>query len=387
VSSRRAIISSVACIAALMLAGCASGSAVGSSGGSSASGSKVIQLVNLEDLTGDIAFAGTSAEAGIKLAVSQVNSSGLLGGGRTFKLTEQDAQSSPPHSQTVMSEIAASDAQVVIGPILDQEADVDAPIAQRSGIPYVATQSGGANILGIGDDIFRMTAPQQYYQQLDENYAKVQGDKRLAILYDTDQPSQVIEEQYWAQSTKAYGYSFTSIDGVSTSTTDFSAAATKIASEKPDAVVVLLVGAQNPSFLTQLWNDGYKGQIIGALGMSGGSITSLGTRANGIVWATDFTPLMKTPLAENFVSAFKAANGGKLPDNFAAEAYDAVYFIARAIAKTSDTSRSGIDNALSALTKTGFDGVCGHLTFAGHDERQPGTLIRWENGQQVPFTA
>ena len=64
---------------------------------------------------------------------------------------------------------------------------------------------------------------------------------------------------------------------------------------------------------------------------------------------------------EAFVADFRKANGGKEPDQFAAQAYDAMKIMAAAI----DRAGAGADGTklAQALLQTRFDGVMGPFTF------------------------
>src|SRR4029078_9709489 len=125
---------------------------------------------------------------------------------------------------------------------------------------------------------------------------------------------------------KELGMTVTGSVGVVGTTQDFSAPISQILSGKPDVVSILLVGASNPTAMKQLRQAGYTGDVLGNSGASAGNLKPAGADGAGMVWAVDFTFQQTAPSSQKFVAAYKAANGGEAPLNYAAEAYDAAWF-------------------------------------------------------------
>ena len=73
---------------------------------------------------------------------------------------------------------------------------------------------------------------------------------------------------------------------------------------------------------------------------------------------------------------------GQLPDVYAAEGYDGMWWLARAIKASGSASRDGIKRGLQEVAKDGFEGAMGELTFAGGDMRVPGVLVRWNGTRE-----
>ena len=66
-----------------------------------------------------------------------------------------------------------------------------------------------------------------------------------------------------------------------------------------------------------------------------------------------------------------------MPNNYAAEGYDAVWFLARGIKQANSADRSAVQQGLASVAKEGFDGAMGKLTFEGNDLRVEGALAMW----------
>ena len=72
-----------------------------------------------------------------------------------------------------------------------------------------------------------------------------------------------------------------------------------------------------------------------------------------------------------------------MPNNYAAEAYDRMWFLARAIAEADSADRGAIKDGLAKVADKGFDGAQGHVTFDKGDARVPGVLVEWDGTKEV----
>src|SRR5690606_9924158 len=134
---------------------------------------------------------------------------------------------------------------------------------------------------------------------------------------------------------------------------------------------------QNSTIVSQLRQFGYEGGVFGDNSFGGNSLQGAGALANGAVWAADFAPVMTEPESGvEFITAWKAAKG-TVPLNFNAEGYDAVWFVARSLKDAQSVDRDKVRDAMEAITKTGFSGAVGEITFVGHDAKVPGVLNQW----------
>jgi branched-chain amino acid transport system substrate-binding protein len=143
----------------------------------------------------------------------------------------------------------------------------------------------------------------------------------------------------------------------------------------------MLQGPQTPVAITQLRRAGYTGEVIGMSAMGSGNLKPAGQVAKGAVWPTDFTADQTAPSSVTFVQAYQAKYGDK-PNNYAAEGYDAMWFLARGIKQANSADRAKIQAGLAAVAKQGFDGAMGKLTFDGNDVRVPGSLATWNGSAE-----
>ena len=169
---------------------------------------------------------------------------------------------------------------------------------------------------------------------------------------------------------------------VQMTTQDFSGQAQQVAKEGADALVMLLIAPQSVTALGQLEDAGYDGQVVATSVQAAGNIEAAGDSANGLVYPVPFSVAMEEKSSDAFTEAF-TKKFDKEPDPYAADGYDAMWWIARAIKASGDSSREGIREGLEQIASEGFTGAMGDLTFDGNDARIDGALVRWQNGKET----
>ena len=118
---------------ALALAACSSpGSDSDSSGGEAASGGgglpDTIKIMDINGLTGPVAFAGSNAAKGIDLAIEQIEADGLLGE-TTIEVDSKDAAADPQEAASFASQaIADQSYAAILGPSASAQSAAVSPI-------------------------------------------------------------------------------------------------------------------------------------------------------------------------------------------------------------------------------------------------------------------
>lgn len=96
--------------------------------------------------------------------------------------------------------------------------------------------------------------------------------------------------------------------------------------------------------------------------------------------------MKESEMANEFVDAF-TEEYGEAPDQYAAEGYDSMWWLARGIEASGDSSREGIQQGMQQVGQEGFEGVMGELEFEGNDIRVPGVLVEWDGSEEQLVTA
>ena len=381
-TSRRKMLALVVGTSLLAVTACSA--SVGGEGDQGSGGIATdIKLVGVRDLSGPVAYAGEGSARGSQLAVEEINEQEFLGAGVSLTLEEID---SAGEIERATSEItrATTDPEVValLGPIQGQQSAAVAPIVERAKVPIVFTQSASEGVV-IGDYTFRATAPMASFYHLAVEHLADEGLTDVALLYNATYPTLAeLAESQLPQMAEESGLTITSSIPVQTTTQDFASQAQALAAEDPDAVLLLLLSAQSVTAMTQLRQAGYEGQIVGNTNNAGGNAAEAGEHSVDLLYPVDFSAAQEDEQATAFTAAYEAQYG-ELPKAYAAEGYDAVWWIARAIKASGDSSREGIRDGLEEVAAEGFTGAMGELTFEGNDMRVPGVLVRWDGEKET----
>ena len=370
----------VAGVAVMALAGC------GGDSGSSASGGGdglpgTVKITSIRQLTGISSFAGTNAKKGMDLALAEIAGQKFLGS-TTLQVDVKDSANSVQQAASLATQaVADKSVSAVLGPEASAQSTAISAIVQKAKIPTIYIQSGSNAVL-TGDYTFRVTAPAASYFEVAGKYLQGKSVTKAAVIYASDNPTlTLLGKTTIPDMSSKYGFSVSSTDTVNATAQDFTSFASKIASDKPGAVFLMLQGTQDPVAITQLKRAGYTGEIVGMSAMGSGNLKAAGTLASGAVWPTDFSADQSAPSSQAFVQAYQAKYGDK-PNNYAAEGYDAMWYLARGIKQANSADRAKIQAGLVAVAKQGFDGAMGKLAFDGNDLRVAGTLATWDGSKE-----
>jgi branched-chain amino acid transport system substrate-binding protein len=138
------------------------------------------------------------------------------------------------------------------------------------------------------------------------------------------------------------------------------------------------------SFMQQRKELGNTAQLFGASSLFEDQLVKLaGPAADGLFLSSNFMPTNPDPKVQKFVTEYKTKYGS-VPNQFAAQAYDAMGIMLEAIKKAGpNVTRDSLRDAL-AQTKD-YPGVTGATTFDPVTREPQKTVVRMTiaNGQYV----
>jgi branched-chain amino acid transport system substrate-binding protein len=330
-------------------------------------------VVSINPETGPAAFAGLSAEDGFRLAVKEINEEKFLGENTTLEVTYKDTKGQIPTAASELSTaIADQGVSAVYGSVSSQEAVAQSPLAQNAGMPIIYTQAGSEGVV-IGDATYRATPLMKTYYPVLQDYVDENGWKTVGVIYS---PTPTLEEVAKTSLTDLGLEVLTSLNAPLT-TQDYTSSIQQVLDADPDVVSLLLVGASNPTAMTQLRQAGYDGPVLGNLGASAGNLSPAGADGAGMVWATDFHPDQDIASTQEFVKAY-TAEYDEAPLNYAAEGYDAAWFLARAIKEAGSAERADIIKGMGTVAGEPFTGALGEdLEWKDGTIQVPGAAVEW----------
>jgi branched-chain amino acid transport system substrate-binding protein len=368
----------VAGLLSLSLAACASGGS-GSSANSVGLPSTV-KLLDVVPLTGAGAVYGPSIKDGVQLAIDDVNSSRFLGGTKL----EADYVDDTTATSTA-AQIAAEDTgkyPIIFGSVGSAAAAAQAPIFNRAGQPTIFMEAGGDGVL-IGPSLFRLTPLSAGLVPMELKYLQSKKVKTLSNIYDSDLPTDQAISAALAKEAPTYGIKVVGTVSATSTTTDISGSFSKLLAYKTDAISVVLVGAQFGTAVNQINQAKYPGVVVSQAGAAL-PLASIGSPANGWTWPGTWTAPGDNELSAKFTAEYEKKYGAT-PFYTAAEAYDMVYYAARALKKANSTDKGAIATALKAVGEEGFPGLLGDVKVKDGQEVPLGLMIAVKNGKIVPL--
>ena len=321
-----------------------------------------IKIGVAEALTGNAAQYGVSIRKGFDLAAGEINGGGGINGSK-LALVIEDEQGKKEEAINVFKKLIFQDkVLMVFGPTLSNSAQASDPVAQAARVVVFGTSNTADGITSIGNYVFRnsVTEADILPVTLKVTAAKT-GLRKVAVVYGNDD---IFTKSGYDNFNKALQHlkiPVTATETFAKGDVDFKPQLTKIKAGKPDAIVLSALVAEGAPIMVQARQLGLALPFIGGNGMNSPRIFELAKGSSDNLWVGSPWSV-ENPSSENkrFIAAYQKAYGA-LPDQFAAQAYDAMYIVAGALKKIPATGaleadRKALRDALPAIQWTGATG-------------------------------
>jgi len=313
-------------------------------------------------LTGGAAAYGTAVANGAELAMKEINAAGGING-YTIEINAQDDEHDPEKSVNAYNTLKDWGMQLLVGSVTSKPCIAVAAESAKDNL-FQITPSGSAVECVAYDNVFRVcfadpdqgTASAKYIGQ--KNLAA-----KVAIIYDSStEYSSGIREAFVNEAANQ-GLQIVADEAFTTDTnTDFSVQLDK-AKEAGAELVFLPIYYQEASvILKQASDKEFTPIFFGCDGMDGIlSVENFDTSlAEGLMLLTPFSADEES--SKDFTAAYEAAYKIQ-PNQFAADAYDAVYAIKAAAEQSGITPDMSISDMCEkmkvAMTEITIDGLTG----------------------------
>lgn len=346
-------------------------------GEASAGGTAKLGVVSY--LTGAGAAYGESIRQGLELSRDEINAKGKV----KLELIFEDSKGEKNEAINAVNKLIHKDNVLsILGPTLSGEMFAVGPIVNQEGVPIMGTSLTVEGITEIGDYVFRNSLPESAAIPQSVRKAKEKFNlKKVAVMYSDNNDLAVSGFKTFQKALKENGIEIIAVETFADKNTDFSAQLTKIATLNPDAVVVAGLYQEGALILKKAREIGITIPIIGNNGFNSPQlIKSAGSAAEGAIVASPWFPGKEDAKVKNFIAAYKAKYN-KEPDQFAAQAYDALQIMAIAIEKSGTvTDRKKLRDTLATIKD--YSGVTGKFSF--DEKRNPAmdvTVLVVKDGQ------
>lgn len=331
-------------------------------------------------LTGSNASYGISVQQGGQLAVDEINAAGGINGMQIRYLFEDD-ESDAEKAISAYNKLMDDGMQVLMGTVTSDPCIAVTDESSRDGILQI-TPSGSAEACTQYDNCFRICFTDPLQGRSMANYMYEEGLRKVAIIYDvaSDYSSGIYEA--FVDEFEALGGEIVAAESFTSGDVDFKTQLTKIKATDAEALFLPIYYTEVAYIVNQAVNVGLDLPYYGCDGWDGviNQLEGDTTNIEGAIYLTPFVANSEDEIVQNFVANYREAFGAE-PDQFAADAYDAIYTIKAAIEQAGSMDNDAI---IAAMTEITVSGVTGEMTFSEDGEPNKAARVAViQDGQYV----
>ncbi len=359
--------------------------------GAGASSSDTFKIGGIGPITGGAAIYGQAVMNGAQIAVDEINAAGGINGYK-IEFSFEDDEHNPEKSVNAYNTLLDKKMQVLVGTVTSAPCIAVVDKAKADNV-FMLTPSATATEAIAQDNAFRVcfSDPNQGTEA-----AKYIGAKNLAtkvaIIFDNSDPySSGIKDNFVKESANQNFEVVAQEAYTQDSNTDFSTQLQATVDSGADLLFLPIYYQDASNILAQAAQKDIDIAVFGCDGFDGilgldGFDTSL---AEGVLLLTPFSTSSTDEKTQAFVKAYEAKCNGLTPNQFAADAYDAVYIVKAAIEKANITpaaSNAEICDALKkAMTEISYTGLTGSdITWGADGEPNKAPIVvEIKNGEYV----
>ncbi|CAG2138648.1 ABC transporter substrate-binding protein [Cupriavidus plantarum] len=350
---------------------------------------QVIKVGVVQTTTGgSAALYGIEQKNAIEQVVEQANASGKLGKLK-IELVHYDDGADRNQTVNIFQRLIGKDkVSAILGPTLTTSALAADPLAQKAGIPIIASSNTAAGLTQrIGDRLFRVSPPEDIVTPGVIKRVVAQNKiKRVAQIYGID--DQLTKSAYTVQKQALAdnGVNVVATETFQRGDVDFAAQLTKIKAQNPDAIVIGALAEEAAAIVRQARQLGIPQQVL-FVGTQSAISTKFfelgGAGAEGTIVGTAWYPELDNPVSQSFVRDYEARYKRR-PDIYAAYGHDAAALLVEAIRRAQSGDSARIHAELTAIK--GYPGVLGPIGFDANREPtvEPKILVA-RGGKFVPL--
>ena len=337
-----------------------------------------IKIGAAEALTGNAAQYGTPIRKGFELALGEINGSGGING-QKIEMVIEDEQGKKEEAINVFKKLIFQDKVLMLfGPTLSNSAQASDPVAQSAGVVVFGTSNTADGITSIGNFVFRNSVTEADILPVTLRVASQKtGLKKVAVLYGNDDIFTKSGYDNFKKALQELKVPVTTTETFAKGDVDFKPQLTKIKASGPDAIVLSALIAEGAPIMVQARQLGVTLPFIGGNGMNSPRVFELAKDSSDNLWVgSPWSVENPAPENKRFIAAYQKSYGA-LPDQFAAQAYDALYIVVQALKKTKITGkleadRKALRDALPAVQWSGATGPFKFRQVAGRDRKPAG---------------
>jgi branched-chain amino acid transport system substrate-binding protein len=323
-----------------------------------------VKLGAIEVLTGPNNRYGVPCQRAFELAVDEINKAGGVLDGRPIAIAYEDSAGNKDQAMNAARKLIGRDkVSLILGPTLSNEMFAVGPVVNDRKLPIIGTSTTANGITAIGPWVFRTAMPESDVIPVTLKTAKEKlGVKKVVVMYANDDAFTKSAYDVMKDALEKLGVETLATETFADRDTDFTAQLTKAKNLNPDAIVVSGHVDAAAGIILQGRQLGIPKNVrfIGGNGFNSPKLAEIaGDAADGTLVGSPWFLTKKDEVNQKFVKAYNQKYGED-PDQFAAQAYDTMYLVARAINSAGGTDPQKLRDA---LLKTKNVGVMGPFSF------------------------
>ena len=339
-----------------------------------------------EALSGGAAQYGVAIRNGFQVALDEINAKGGINGNKV-QLVIEDEQGKKEEAINVVKKLVFQDKVLMIfGPTLSNSMFAGAPVANGAKTVIFGTSTTANGITDVGPYVFRNSVMESDVLPVTvATAAKHYNIKKVAIIYGNDDAFTKSGYDVFKGVLEASKLPVTSTETYVKGDVDFKAQLTKIKASAPDAIVCSCLAEEAANIMTQARGLGIKAPFIGGNGFNSPKLFEISKLAGeGTFVGSPWSNTNPAPANKAFVAAYRKKFNAE-PNQFSAQAYDALYVVAAALKDVKLTGDLSADREAvkNDLPKATINGATGAFKFR-QAKTKDGKLAGWD-ADQKPF--
>ena len=308
-----------------------------------------VKLVDVVELSGAGATAGTNWKNGVDLAVADINAKGGILG-KQIEIVHYDTQTNPGNTRAAVQRAIDEGTYAVLGPVFSGPIGASMQIAQRAEIAQlVGGEAAGLTKQG-NQYLFRTSLSQTAAMPKIAKYLKdTVKAASVAVVWVNNDFGKGGRDAIIPELEKA-GIKLAADIATEQGQADFAADAIKVKNSNADAIFVYLNEEESARFLRAAKQQGITKPMVGETTLLGAKVIELaGDAANGVKGHVGLSIDAPIPAFQEFGKKFQAKYN-YVSDHNGMKGYMAVYMVKWATEKQKKFDKKGVADTLRGAT-------------------------------------
>ena len=354
--------------------------------GASSAFADTIKIGGIAPLTGSVSVYGLLVQAGVNLAVEEVNKNGGLLGSQV-EIVWMDDTGDAVEATNIYNQLVSEGIVALVGPVTTTPTLAVGTRAAADNMPMITASATAYAVTSAGPNVFRACFLDPFQAELMAIYAAESlKAAKVAVLYDNTNDYSIGLAESFQSKAKELGLEVVAAESAVASDADYTPQLSKIADAQPDAVFVCYYVETAALMLRQAVDVGLEAIMMGPDGWADiqKQLEDAPDLLNNAVYCDAFSTEDQSPAAQAFITAF-TEKYGQSPAGFNALGYDAAKIILTALEKSGNAADK--QAVIDQLQATDLELSTGRIRFDDHnDPIKSAFIMGFKDGAPVLIT-